>query len=175
MSKPVHFSSNYYYPQIFAAKALIERDGKFLIFRESENASWKPGRLSLPGGKIDPGEDWVTGLRRELQEEINAEVEIKGILSIEEIVYHNRKVDMDQLTHHIVVLAELVGEPNLPASAGWHTPEELKILDLDDLTEYYLPTVFELATKPNRQLVPVDFVRIWKESTDPEFTAWHDR
>jgi 8-oxo-dGTP pyrophosphatase MutT (NUDIX family) len=173
MSKHIHFSSNYYFPQVFVAKALIQRDNKYLLIREPETSSWKPGKIGLPGGKIDPGENWLAGLEREISEEIGAEVHSKGIVRIEEIVYHNPKVDLDQLTHHVIVLAELVGEPNLPANAGWYTKEELQDLEVNDLTEFYLPSLFALIAQPNYPLIPLNFIQIWMQEEIPEFKAWY--
>ena len=62
-----------------AAKALIEKDGKYLVITGQLLVS-KSLYHDLPGGKIEFGETPEMALLREAKEEINAEVEIKKFL-----------------------------------------------------------------------------------------------
>lgn len=47
---------------------LAIKDGKLLLVEEEQPN--KPLRLRFPGGRVDPGEDWLTAVRRECHEEL---------------------------------------------------------------------------------------------------------
>ena len=55
--------------------AVIERDGKLLITRRPEG-SHLSGLWEFPGGKPQPGETFEQALRREIAEELGAEVSV---------------------------------------------------------------------------------------------------
>lgn len=60
--------------------ALIKQRGRVLLVREA-----KPGtsvRWSLPGGKLDPNETLLKGLRRELKEEAGCRIKIGDIAHV---------------------------------------------------------------------------------------------
>ncbi|MDB5478785.1 MAG: 7,8-dihydro-8-oxoguanine triphosphatase [Alphaproteobacteria bacterium] len=54
-----------------AAKALIHWDGKILLLRESSqyHDGAQTGKYDVPGGRLNPGEDLLEGLKREVLEE----------------------------------------------------------------------------------------------------------
>jgi 8-oxo-dGTP diphosphatase len=62
-------------PGIDVVAAVVERDGHFLITQRQPMASF-PLYWEFPGGKVEPGEDDATALRREMMEELNAVVEV---------------------------------------------------------------------------------------------------
>lgn len=59
-------------------KAIIVHDGKILLLRESpkDASNTKVGKYQFPGGRIDPGEPFTEGLKREIKEETGMEVEM---------------------------------------------------------------------------------------------------
>lgn len=61
---------------VVAVKALIVDDGKFIMMKRHDNDQFRPGEDDLPGGTIEFGEDPVTGLKREIKEEISLEVDV---------------------------------------------------------------------------------------------------
>ena len=69
---------------IDVAAGLVFRDGLLLVARRPAGTHLA-GLWEFPGGKLEPGEDWVDALRRELREEIGIEV-APGAL-VEEIVH----------------------------------------------------------------------------------------
>ena len=72
--------------QRVAMKALITNDeGKVLIIREAayDDAS-QVGKYHFPGGRIEPGENHVDGLKREVQEEAGVDVEVEYPLYVGE-------------------------------------------------------------------------------------------
>lgn len=56
-------------PLTTVTAAVIERDGRILICRRRADQR-HPLKWEFPGGKVEPGEDPVAGLRRELEEEL---------------------------------------------------------------------------------------------------------
>jgi len=56
------------------------KEGKWLTVKENRNRGWW-----IPGGKVDPPEDFITSAVREVKEEAGIDVIIKGILRIEQL------------------------------------------------------------------------------------------
>ena len=64
---------------IHVAAAVIVRDGKILIGQRPKG-EWGEFEWEFPGGKLEPGEDPPTALKRELREELAIEATIGGEL-----------------------------------------------------------------------------------------------
>lgn len=65
----------------FAANALIEKDGEYLMIEEGKEHV--KGTWNIPGGGIEHGEDPVEAVKREVKEETGLEVtEIEGLLGV---------------------------------------------------------------------------------------------
>lgn len=64
-----------------AQKAILKYKDAFVLVKEKNQEEW-----ILPGGRLDSGESPEEGLRREIQEELSIDVEIKSIISIDS--YH---------------------------------------------------------------------------------------
>lgn len=64
--------------QRVAAKALITRGPQILLLREaaSDQEATQVGKYQVPGGRIEPGESFFDGLKREVKEETGLEVSI---------------------------------------------------------------------------------------------------
>ncbi len=72
-------SDNQQIVQRIATKALIINDkGQILILREASTyrEGTNVGRYHLPGGRLNPGEAFLDGLKREVNEETGLEIEI---------------------------------------------------------------------------------------------------
>jgi ADP-ribose pyrophosphatase YjhB (NUDIX family) len=164
-----------YFPQVFVVKALVQEGEKFLLIQEPETSSWKPGKWGLPGGKVDPGEDWLTALHREMQEEVEVKVEPSGIVSIQEIIFPNPRVENQlQLTHHVILLAKLAPDQKISARHPhrWQTLAELHQLPADQATEDYFPQLWQKIAALNFSPVPLDLFQICRKVDDPEFERW---
>lgn len=61
-----------------ACKALIVRDGKVLIIRESGqyDEGTNEGKYDVPGGRVTPGEQFAESLRREVREEVGLDATV---------------------------------------------------------------------------------------------------
>jgi 8-oxo-dGTP diphosphatase len=73
--------------QRVAAKAVIVNSaGKVLILREAStyDEGTNHGKYGLPGGRINPGEPFYEGLKREIQEEAGLTVKTLGPVHVDE-------------------------------------------------------------------------------------------
>lgn len=59
-----------------AAKAAIVKDNKILLIKRRSNDVHKPAMWDIPGGRLAPGENPFSGLKRECQEEVGIDIEI---------------------------------------------------------------------------------------------------
>jgi 8-oxo-dGTP pyrophosphatase MutT (NUDIX family) len=58
-----------------AAIIRVESDGYLMQLRDSKPGIWYPGHWGLFGGGIEPGEEPIAALKRELREELELEIE----------------------------------------------------------------------------------------------------
>ena len=79
---------------IIVVAALIEKDGRYLIAKRSTGDENVLGKWEFPGGKVEPGEDEMTAIEREIREEF--ELEVKAIRYITNNVceYPDKIVDL---------------------------------------------------------------------------------
>lgn len=102
---------------IEVAAAIIIKDGKVFATRRGYG-EWK-GWWEFPGGKIEPGESPQEALKREIREELNAEIEVGKLLETIEWDYpsfhltmHCFKCSLQSETLHL----------NEHEAAAWLTP-----------------------------------------------------
>ena len=79
---------------IVSAISLVDRDGRILISKRSEN-KFMPGYWEFPGGKIKSNEKPFLALKRELGEELG--IDVKDAVSLVQINhdYTDRRVCLD--------------------------------------------------------------------------------
>jgi 8-oxo-dGTP diphosphatase len=119
-------------PHIRVVAAEIERDGRYLITQRRPGASM-PLLWEFPGGRVEPGEDDASALRRELREEMELDVEV-GSLSLQvQHAYERYTIDL------AVYKARALNEPRA-----------LKVHDLrwvlpEDFDQYEFPKADQLT------------------------------
>ena len=64
------------------AEVCVKKDNKILIVEE--NRKEKKGKWNMPAGKLEENEDIITAAIREVKEETNIDINIKGLIYIEE-------------------------------------------------------------------------------------------
>ncbi len=105
------------------AESLDNPDAYWTIFVERKSPSWQAGRLSFPGGVIEPGETPVQAAVRELKEEVGLDAEptmcrVRGVIYGESQIIH-------------VVLCPFKG----PIKSSFNGPERLLVLGLHQALE----------------------------------------
>ena len=100
--------------------AIIIRDGK--VFATQRGYGQWQGWWEFPGGKIESGERPQEALVREIQEELDAEIEVGGLLETVEWDYPDF-----HLTMHCFLCSLLSDSFHLNEheAAAWLTPEDL--------------------------------------------------
>ena len=73
---------------ITVAAGILMQDGRVLICQRKRTGAF-PLQWEFPGGKVEPGEDVQTCLRRELHEELAIEADIGPEISSFEYTYPN--------------------------------------------------------------------------------------
>lgn len=69
-----------------AAKAVIRKRGRVLIIREAstDRDNTKVGQWGLPGGRLKPGEEFRSGLAREVKEETSLDIKAIAPVHVDE-------------------------------------------------------------------------------------------
>ncbi|WP_370247577.1 NUDIX domain-containing protein [Nocardioides sp.] len=61
-------------PVRVALGAVVDAAGRILLQERDEHAPVDPDRWTFPGGRVEPGEDYVTAVARELREETDLDI-----------------------------------------------------------------------------------------------------
>src|SRR2546425_11510002 len=82
---------------VVVTAAIVEDHGRYFVTRRVQGVHLE-GLWEFPGGKIEPGESLADGLRRELKEELGAEVEVGDELFSVTHHYPDRSVELHFLS-----------------------------------------------------------------------------
>ncbi len=79
----------------FAAKSFIVNENKLLIIKRCDDNVQKPGIWEIPGGRLNPNEDQIEGLKREIKEETNLDIDVIKPLTIRKFTRDdNQKIEL---------------------------------------------------------------------------------
>lgn len=109
--------------EVRVAAALINRNGRLLAARRAEGA--QQGLWELPGGKIEPGEDPVAALRREVREELGCELGSAWLYDRVEYDYPDFHLSMDCYVCTLPADAEPAPHEGVHSELRWAAREEL--------------------------------------------------
>ena len=104
---------------------LIKKGDKFLLVRRPLNKK-RGGLWEFPGGKVEKGETLEEAIKRELKEELDIEVRVKGVLSEVKYNYPEGEIELYLLE------VESNEEPELKEAIEkrWVSVEEAEELEL---------------------------------------------
>jgi len=80
-------------PHIMVTAAIIQQDGKVLLARRPSHGLLG-GMWEFPGGKQEPGEEMAEALKREIREELAAEIQVREPFGIYNHAYTHFKVTL---------------------------------------------------------------------------------
>jgi mutator protein MutT len=103
--------------------AVIEQDGRFLVTLRPEGTHLG-GCWEFPGGKIAPAESHDDALRREIGEELHADVHVCDLLLSTTCAYEDRTV----CVHFYRCTLLGVPQPLLGQQMRWVAPDEMATL-----------------------------------------------
>lgn len=112
-----------------AVYGILRREGSVLLFRR-KGSGYRDGELSLPAGHLEGEEDAVSGLRRELREELGVEVAAQRC-ELALVMHRRRETPGDD--EYVDLFFEVrqwageprIGEPDKCAELVWASPDEL--------------------------------------------------
>jgi 8-oxo-dGTP diphosphatase len=103
---------------------IVNRKGELLVIKREKNDEHKPGVWEIAGGRLEPGEDPVEGLKRETKEETGLEIEVLNPLGI----HHFTRDDGQKITMVVFLCKPLTEKVKLSKE---HTKDEWLDLDAD--------------------------------------------
>jgi ADP-ribose pyrophosphatase YjhB (NUDIX family) len=114
---------------IHISTLITNEENQFLLVKEKKEQVFN--KLNLPGGHLEPGEGLVEGAKREAMEEVNAEVEILGLIGI----YTGR--GNDHYINFIFASKIVSGTPSANKDhvndIGWYTADEIEKIPEDQI------------------------------------------
>jgi 8-oxo-dGTP diphosphatase len=118
--------------QVITACAFIhhEVDGveKVFLAKRADTKKFLPGVYELPGGHIDFGEDPVTGLKREIDEEFGMEAEIGDpffVFTYTNDIKRSHSIEVIYFARFVSDLGKLALNPEDHSAYGWFAENEL--------------------------------------------------
>lgn len=106
---------------VMMSYALIKNNNKYLLEQATTRSN---NTLAIPGGHVFAGEDGLTGLKRELKEELN--LEKVNIKHLDTIIYpYNNYIFNIYLIEDEINIDELVYNHNEVVSINWYTKQEI--------------------------------------------------
>jgi len=80
-------------PLVLSVKVVIrDASGRCLLLKRSLRSKGNPGKWDLPGGKVDPGENFTQGILREVAEETGLTISIQRVGGVAESESPTNKV-----------------------------------------------------------------------------------
>lgn len=131
---------------IVVTAAIVEDHGRYFVTRRQKGVHLE-GLWEFPGGKIEPGESLADGLRRELKEELGAEVEIGAEIFSVTHDYPDRRVEL----HFLSCTFLNAPVPRLGQEMRWVAREELHSLEFPPADEALIKW---LGSSPERSRPP---------------------
>lgn len=139
--------------QRIAMKAAIVKDGKVLVLREAATygEGTQLGRYHMPGGRLEIGENFEQGLKREVMEETGLEVEIVDPLYVGEWRPIIKNVQ-NQIVAVFFVCKPTSGDVRLSTEHDdyrWIKPEEYAQYDIMEPEDKVIDKLIEQLRKPH--------------------------
>jgi len=118
--------------QVITACAFIHRqiDGVEKVFlpKRADTKKFLPSVYELPGGHIDFGEDPITGLKREIDEEFGMEVEVGDpffVFTYSNDIKRSHSIEVIYFAQFTSALDTLALHPKDHSEFGWFAEDEL--------------------------------------------------
>jgi len=124
---------------------LIARDGKIFVAKRAATKLTFPGSYELIGGHVDPGEQPVAALEREIMEELGVRVKVGQVVDV--FTYESEGMFKVEICY-LCSLEDPTAEPTLnPADhseARWITVDEIPQLQKEDEEVEVLQKAFNI-------------------------------
>jgi len=128
--------------------AIIEKDGKIFLVKESQKKGPDEGKWNHPAGWIEVGEDLKGGVKREVEEETGFSFIPTHILGIYSLVRKDLEKQLGQIHHPIkIIFIGRISEEKIReleedvSETKWFTPEEIEKMDTATLRDLDIKTM----------------------------------
>jgi 8-oxo-dGTP diphosphatase len=101
---------------------------KVFLPKRADTKKFLPGVYELPGGHIDFGEEPVTGLKREVGEELGMKIEVGDpffVFTYTNEVKGSHSIEVIYFAHFVNKLSDIALEPEDHSEFGWFAEDEL--------------------------------------------------
>jgi 8-oxo-dGTP diphosphatase len=132
-----------------------DRRRVLLVHRSARPGDAHLGKYNGLGGKLEPNEDIVSGLRREIREEAGiecGEVQLAGTVS-----WPGFGRNGEDWFGFLFRIFDWTGTPataNAEGTLAWHELDRVRDLPLWEGDRWFLPTIFDFEAKPFHGLMP---------------------
>ncbi len=146
-----------YTPVLATLAYVLSQDGRqvLLIHRNRRRDDSHYGKYNGLGGKLDPGEDVVAGIRREVREEAGLECEsllLRGTISWPG--FGKQGEDWFGFVFRVDRWTGVPNKENEEGSLEWVPVDQLMTLPLWEGDRYFLPLVFEHTERQFHGVMP---------------------
>ena len=127
------------HPLVGVGALIHDREGRVLLIKRKFEPN--KGRWSLPGGLLETGETLLEAGRREVREEVGAQIEVEELFQVSEEIVR----DAEGKARFHFVLVDFLASLNLEGativlneeseSFLWSKPEDIKGLDVSENTK----------------------------------------
>jgi len=128
--------------------AIIEKDGRVLLVKESAAKGPDAGKWNNPAGWLHVGENPIEEVKREVKEETGFDFTPTNILGIYSIFRKDLIKDFEQIRHpvRLIFLGNISGEPakfdkEEIVEVKWFLPEEIEKMDSKTLRNEDIKTM----------------------------------
>ncbi|MEM5799161.1 MAG: NUDIX hydrolase [Candidatus Aenigmatarchaeota archaeon] len=128
--------------------AIIENNGKVLALLKKSTDGFSADKWSLPGGKINFGEDAIDCLKRVVKESSNLDIDVLSPIDVSVDVDEDKKKQRIAITYICEFKSGQLKTSKEYKEAKWHDPK--KIPNLEELD-----WVMEKAIYPYIELISV--------------------
>lgn len=132
-----------------------DRERVLLVHRVARSDDEQLGKYNGLGGKVEPGEDVVAAMRRELREEASIDatgLELRGTVSWPG--FNGR--DVFGFVFLITEFSGEVPESNEEGTLAWHDVATMMELPMWDGDRHFLPLVFDTSVGQFHGVIPYD-------------------
>lgn len=119
---------------------ILEKDGKVLLVKEADTSKFDFGKWGLPAGAVDPGENPVEAVSREVREEAGLDFTPTHIVGIYSMVRKDLESRLGQLVQRVGIIftgtVKNYDQENLHSDVSetkWFNPDDIYAMDQETL------------------------------------------
>ncbi len=115
---------------------ILNSEGKFLLTKRGKKAKNERGKWEIPGGALEFGETFSQGLKREIKEELDIEINVGEMLQLCDHIIPEEKQHWVSPTYFCEIISGVpkILEPEKCDEIGWFSIEQAEQLELSIVT-----------------------------------------